>query len=144
MYDLEKSLTTAITMFLDVPSRYETNLQIIKQTEEELNDLEHEIELSKPKNARKGYELYKLQRELLQRRREAKDENMALEDMYKFCVDSGNGIKARMQQIHGTYRKVLNQQKVRTYTPKQRTDLTITDIPPKAVKVSEGRIKKTT
>lgn len=41
--------TTIVSIFQDVINNYERNLEIIKQAEEELMDLEHEIELSAPK-----------------------------------------------------------------------------------------------
>lgn len=42
--------STMITIFQDTIKNYEKNLEIIKQTEEELNDLYHEAELSNPKD----------------------------------------------------------------------------------------------
>ena len=42
--------TTIIDIFKDVMSNYERNLEVIKQTEDELNDINHEIELSSPKD----------------------------------------------------------------------------------------------
>ena len=66
---------TIIDIFKDVTIRYESNLQIIKQTEDEINDINHEIELSSPKDMYHGYLLYKTLRELRVRRRQAKDEN---------------------------------------------------------------------
>ena len=36
--------TTIINIFKDVATRYENNLEIIKQTEDEINDINHEIE----------------------------------------------------------------------------------------------------
>lgn len=51
--------TTIVSIFQDVINNYERNLEIIKQAEEELMDLEHEIELSAPKDMYKGYLVYK-------------------------------------------------------------------------------------
>ena len=65
--------STIVTIFQDVQKNYEYNLSVIKQTEDELNDLNHEIELSGPKDMYRGYLLYKNIRELRQKRREAKD-----------------------------------------------------------------------
>ena len=67
--------TVIIDIFKDVVNNYERNLEIIKQTEGELLDLEHEIELSEPKNARDGYKIYKELRDVRIRRRQAKNEN---------------------------------------------------------------------
>ena len=65
--------STIVTIFKDVVNNYETNLNIIKQTEEELNDLYHEAELSEPKDMYKGYLVYKAIRETRIRRRTAKE-----------------------------------------------------------------------
>ena len=51
--------STIITIYQDVIKAYERNLEVIKQTEDEINDLNHEIELSEPKDMYKGYLLYK-------------------------------------------------------------------------------------
>ena len=55
--------STIITIFQEVIKNYERDLEIIKETEEELNDLNHEIELSSPKDMYQGYLLYKAIRE---------------------------------------------------------------------------------
>lgn len=41
--------TAIIDIFKDVVTNYERNLEVIKQTEDELNDINHEIELSAQK-----------------------------------------------------------------------------------------------
>ena len=51
--------SSIVTIFKDVTEIYEKNAEIRKQAENELVDLEHEIELSNPKNARDGYKIYK-------------------------------------------------------------------------------------
>lgn len=123
--------TNIIDIFKDVVKRYQTNLEIIKQTEDELNDINHEIELSSPKDMYHGYLMYKTLRELRVRRRQAKDENDVLYEMYCY-ITSQNGIevKTKMQKLQGhavdTERKLNN----RSYCPRQRSDLTITDVSP--------------
>ena len=135
--------TTIIDIFKDVVTRYENNLDIIKQTEDEINDINHEIELSSPKDMYHGYLLYKTLRELRVRRRQAKDENEILSEMYCY-ITSQNGIevKTKMQKIHGhavdTERKLNN----RSYCPRQRSDLTITDVSPVSNKPFEQLMKE--
>lgn len=135
--------TTIIDIFKDVATRYENNLEIIKQTEDEINDINHEIELSSPKDMYHGYLLYKTLRELRVRRRQAKDENEILSEMYCY-ITSQNGIevKTKMQKIHGhavdTERKLNN----RSYCPRQRSDLTITDVSPVCNKPFEQLMKE--
>lgn len=117
-----------ITIFADVVKNYEHNLEIIRQAEEELNDLSHEIELSSPKDMYKGYLLYKEIRDVRVRRRTAKEENELLKDMYDYFVSqSGQTFKGKIQTIQGNSVKVRKAQEQRTYRPRQRDDLTITD-----------------
>lgn len=123
--------TNIIDIFKDVTIRYESNIEIIKQTEDEINDINHEIELSSPKDMYHGYLLYKTLRDLRVRRRQAKNENEILSEMY-FYITSQNGVevKKKMQKLQGhavdTQRKLNN----RSYCPRQRSDLTIMDVSP--------------
>ena len=135
--------TNIIDIFTDVVKRYQTNLEIITQTEDELNDINHEIELSSPKDMYHGYLMYKTLRELRVRRRQAKDENDVLHEMYCY-ITSQNGIevKTKMQKLQGhavdTERKLNN----RSYCPRQRSDLTITDVSPVCNKPFEQLMKE--
>lgn len=135
--------TNIINIFNDVEKRYESNLEIIKQTEDEINDINHEIELSSPKDMYHGYLLYKTLRDLRVKRRKAKDENDILYEMYCY-ITSQNGIevKTKMQKLQGhaveTERKLDN----RSYCPRQRSDLTITDVPPVSNKPFEQLMKE--
>lgn len=120
--------TAIIDIFKDVVSNYERNLEVIKQTEDELNDINHEIELSSPKDMYKGYIMYKTIRDLRLKRRCAKEENELLQEMYEYITSqSGKEFKSRMQKIQGHSVDVYKKQVNRTYTPRQRNDLTITD-----------------
>lgn len=120
--------TTIITIFKDVVEKYEYNLEVIKQSEDELNDLYHEIELSSPKDMYKGYLLYKEIREVRIRRRNAKEQNELLKDMYEYFVgQNAQGFKSKVQSIQGGAVKIQNAQEHRTYQPRQRSDLTITN-----------------
>ena len=120
--------TTIVTIFQDVIKNYERNLDIIKQTEDELNDIMHEIELSEPKNAYQGYLLYKEIRDLRIKRRTAKEEVELLKDMYEYLKSqSGQAFKTKIQSIQGNSAKLRTTQESRTYQPRQRDDLTITN-----------------
>ena len=120
--------STIVTIFKDVVERYEDNIEIIKRAEEELNDLSHEIELSSPKDMYKGYLVYKEIREVRIRRRTAKEENELLKDMYDYFISqNGQVFKNKIQSIQGNSMKIRNSQEQRTYKPRQRDDLTITD-----------------
>ena len=134
--------TVIIDIFKDVVNNYERNLEIIKQTEGELLDLEHEIELSEPKNARDGYKIYKELRDVRISRRQAKNENELLKEMYEYITSqSGQEFKSRMQKIQGHSINVCNKQDNRVYSPRQRNDLTITNETACAVKPFEELLR---
>lgn len=120
--------STMITIFQDVVKNYEQAQETIKRTEEELNDLYHEAEFASPKDMYKGYLVYKNIRELRLKRREAKEQVELLKDMYDFVKSqSGINFKSSMQKIQGNAVKIRAAQEKRTYAPRQRNDLTITD-----------------
>lgn len=120
--------TAIIDIFKDVVTNYERNLEVIKQTEDELNDINHEIELSSPKDMYKGYIMYKTIRDLRLKRRCAKEENELLQEMYEYITSqSGKEFKSKMQKIQCHSVDVHKKQVNRTYKPRQRNDLTITD-----------------
>ena len=120
--------STIVTIYQDVIKNYERNLEIIKETEEELNDLYHEAELSEPKDMYKGYLVYKAIRDTRIRRRTAKEENELLSDMYDYLKSPvGQSFKSKIQSIQGNAMKLRATQESRTYQPRQRNDLTITD-----------------
>ena len=121
--------STMVTIYKDVIENYERNIEDIRRIEEELNDLNHEAELSEPKNMYQGYLLYKAIRDLRIERRRAKEENELLKDMYEyFKSQQGQAFKSKIQQIQGNAAKLRGVQERRTYTPRQRDDLTCTDV----------------
>ena len=79
MENIVKEYSTSILdIFKEVVTRYESNEAIISQTEDELNDLYHEVELSAPKDMYHGYLIYKEIREVRLKRRAAIEENELL------------------------------------------------------------------
>ena len=89
--------SSIVTMFKEVVKTYEMNLDIIKQAEEELNDLYHECELASPKDMYRGYLLYAAIRDTRIRRRNAKEENEMLKDMYEFFQSQqGQAFKSKI------------------------------------------------
>lgn len=91
-------------------------------------DLEHEIELSAPKDMYKGYLVYKEVRDVRIKRRKAKEENELLKDMYDYLKSQqGQSFKNKIQSIQGASVKLRDAQEHRTYIPRQRSDLTITN-----------------
>ena len=120
--------TTIVSIYQNVIKNYESNIEIIKQTEEELNDLFHEAELSKPKDLYHGYLIYKSIRDARIRRRTAKEENELMKDMYEYLMSqNGQAFKNKIQSIQSNSVKLRSIQESRTYRPRQRSDLTIAD-----------------
>ena len=120
--------STFIQIANDVVKRYESNEDIIKQTQEELTDVEHEIELSKDQDMYHGWLLYRQIKDLRNKRRQAKDENALLKDMYEYIKSQqGQTFKSKIQSIQSSSAKVYDAQSKRTYQPRQRNDLTITE-----------------
>lgn len=117
---------TIVTVYQSVVDSYEKNKEIIKNTEEELNDLNHEIEFGKSRDMYQGYLLYKQIKELRLQRRRAKEENELLEELYNFLTgQQAQQFKNKIQQIQGNSVKIREMQERRTYRPRQRDDLTI-------------------
>lgn len=134
--------STIVSIFTDVTKAYERNLEIIKQTEDELNDLNHEIELSEPKNAAQGYKLYKEIRELRIKRRTAKEEAELLKDLHEYLTSQqGQAFKSKIQSIQGNSVRLRTTQEQRTYQPRQRNDLTISNVHSSANKPFEEMLR---
>ena len=120
--------STIITIYQNVIQNYERDLDDIKRIEGELNDIMHEIELTNSKDMYHGYLLYKQIRELRIERRRCKEEVELLKDTYDyFKSQQGQAFKNKIQQLQGGAAKLREAQEHRTYTPRQRNDLTCTD-----------------
>ena len=116
-----------VSIHQDVKKSFERNVEIIKNAEDELNDLYHEAEFANPKDMYKGYLIYKAIREARIRRRIAKEENELMKDMYDYLMSpAGQAFKTKIQSIQGASVKLRKVQESRTYQPRQRNDLTIT------------------
>ena len=120
--------STIITIYQNVIQNYERDIDDIKRIEGELNDIMHEIELTNSKDMYHGYLLYKQIRELRIERRRCKEEVELLKDTYDyFKSQQGQAFKNKIQQLQGGAAKLREAQEHRTYTPRQRNDLTCTD-----------------
>lgn len=135
--------STMVTIISNVIKNYERNKDDIKRIEEELNDINHEIELSAPKDLYKGWLMYKSIRELRIERRRLKEENELLKDTYDyFKSQQGQAFKNKIQQLQGGAAKLREAQEHRTYTPRQRNDLTCTEQTSTAHKPFEEMLKE--
>lgn len=112
-----------------VTKQYELNQDIIRKCEGEIQDLLHEIEIGNSKNAYEGYLLYKELREIRIARRNAKDENEQLNELYNYLKSHLN-LKQSLQYIQSKCQKKANMQENRTYKPRVRKDLTISEEKP--------------
>lgn len=135
--------STMVTIATDVIKNYERNEDSIKRIEGELNDINHEIELSAPKDLYRGWLLYKNIRDLRIERRRYKEENELMKDMYEyFKGQQGQAFKTKIQQIQGNAAKLREIQERRTYKPRQRNDLTCTGETSTAHKPFEEMLKE--
>ena len=118
--------STMITIFDQTIKGYEGAKDTIKNTEAQLQDIQHEIEISKPKDMYSGYLMYQKIRELRIQRREAKEEVELLQELYDYLTgQQAQQFKQTMQKIQGHSAKLRTQQENRTYSPRERKDLTI-------------------
>ena len=137
---VDEYTSTIMRIYDSVASAYRTNEAVLEEVNGEINDLLHEIELGKPKNARDGYAVYKELREARQRRRKAKDENELLNELHTY-LQSQAAFKNRITQIQGNARKLYTKQQGRVYTPRKRDDMTISGHVEPEVKSFESMIQ---
>ena len=135
--------STIITIYQNVIQNYERDIDDIRRIEGELNDIMHEIELTNSKDMYHGYLLYKQIRELRIERRRCKEEVELLKDTYDyFNSQQGQAFKNKIQQLQGGAAKLREVQEHRTYTPRQRNDLTCTDQTSTAHRPFEDMLKE--
>ena len=123
---IENYSTTIVTIYQNVLKDYERDLERIEEIQGELQDIMHEIELSSPKDMYNGWLLYKRIRELRIERRRCKEQTELMKEAYDFFKSQqGQSFKNKMQQLQSNAAKLRKTQESRTYTPRQRNDLTI-------------------
>lgn len=123
---IENYSTTMVTIYQNVIKDYERDLERIKEIEDELQDIFHEVELSPSKNMYAGYLFYKRIRELRIERRRCKEQTEIMKETYEFFKSQqGQSFKTKIQQLQGNAKKLRDVQEKRTYKPRQRDDLTI-------------------
>lgn len=124
---VENYSTTIVSVYNSVIKAYERDVERIDEIHGELQDIEHEIELSPNKNMYEGYLLYKQIKDLRMERRRCKEEVEILKDIYEFFTSQvGKEFKNKIQRIQGDAAKLREVQERRVYTPRQRNDLTCT------------------
>lgn len=140
---IENYATTLVTIYQNVVKDYERGLERIEEIQGELQDIFHEIEVSPNKNMYDGYLLYKRIKELRVERRKCKEETELMKDTYEyFKSQQGQAFKGKMQQLQGNAAKLRKTQESRTYTPRQRNDLTIENMTSSEQASFEDMMKK--
>lgn len=105
--------------FKYVVETYEGNIDTIRKLEAETQDLLHEIELTKRKNASEGYYMYDELRRVREKRRELKDENESLEEMYQL-YKCNEPFTNKLKKIQKNVDRIKERQTKRCYTPRVR------------------------
>ena len=123
----ERNIDAILSILTDVQQRYRLNEDIYKEANDEIQDILHDIELSKPKNARDGYACYKALREARIRRRQAKEENEVLKGLYDF-TQTQNTLASKLAQIKGDSRKIVAKQQNQVYSARVPNNPAIPDI----------------
>lgn len=112
-------------MFLDLLNTIETDwssiIAEINQTQDEQNDLLHEIELA-PFNSYEGYILSTKMREVRQRRRGLKDLREIILPLKEF-LDRNQKMKIDLFKVLTNMQRIEEKQSMRTYYPRVRTDI---------------------
>jgi hypothetical protein len=116
MYDVEKHVQSAISMFNEIPKRYEANVARITYCESARLDILHKLRDDKL-NAIQMTEMTKLLKMNEKDRKLAKDENLLIKELYELCTNNPS-IKSKLQNILGNSRNILKMLQNRTYTPR--------------------------
>ncbi|MGE4272077.1 MAG: hypothetical protein AB7E31_04305 [Desulfitobacterium sp.] len=95
----------------------------LKLVEQEIQDLLHEIELTRF-DVQRGYKLCKALQDARQRRRRLKEKMEILRNLKDF-VDSNRQLKISLYKILSAMEKVEENQGNRMYTPRVRDDITL-------------------
>lgn len=131
----EEYVCTLIDIIIDIKESCDFNFKQINKLDKELQDLLHEIELSKFSTNR-GSDLAKEIQNIRSKRRKLKDENETLNYLYEYfvyehCVDGISCNKpfgqllSELGEIKNKINKKQKELDNRVYIPKVRKDLTI-------------------
>jgi hypothetical protein len=125
---IAKEYVITITKILqDIGKTYEYNYDLVNQKDKETQDLLHELELGKL-DYKRGNKLAKQLKRVRQERRQAMDENSTLKILYDYFKDKP--LLKDTQKLHQAIVKEEDKLKSRTYQPRVREDMTITDKKP--------------
>ncbi|RKJ72183.1 hypothetical protein D7X33_21735 [Butyricicoccus sp. 1XD8-22] len=122
VHDLNNLLKRTNEYLNAVPNRIQKLKDEVQRYNDEVLDIQHYIELSGRKNASAGYKLYAELQEVLQKRREVKDELDYLETIEKRMKNTFKHNNGLYQIVEGIQHKSEVMQ-TRSYNPRIRTDL---------------------
>ncbi|GAB6172010.1 hypothetical protein JCM15765_14880 [Paradesulfitobacterium aromaticivorans] len=115
--------------FLDtlntIEKDWDTWVDDLKTCEQEIQDLLHEIELTKF-DACRGYQLCKQLQQVRQRRRKLKDQ-MEINSHLRDFIDCNKQLKISLFKVLSSMKKTEEYQSQRIYTPRVRTDLSLAE-----------------
>lgn len=122
----EQHINNLIEMYHDIKTTYEYNLKNLTDLDMELQDLQHEIELS-TFTASAGYKLAKELKKVRQERRKVKDENDTMKFLYDYLIVNANykTMPNDFNRVRNEIKKENEKKNNRFYIPRIRTDMTI-------------------
>lgn len=122
VHDFKKLLQKTNEYLHTVPKRIQQLKAEVQRYNDEVNDIQHHIELSNRKNASAGYKIYAELQEVLLKRREVKDELEYLEAIEKRMKNTFKHQEGLIPIVEGIQHKdeMMN---TRTYRPRVRNDL---------------------
>lgn len=101
-------LKAFLSFLRQVKPRYEDNFHLVGEADYKTQDILHEIEMSRDKDIRNGYDAYKLLREVRRDRRVCKNENELLRPVITFLeknptlIDDLERLQSHCQQLKET------------------------------------------
>lgn len=110
----EETLRKFIADIRGMVSRYEGNRSRIAEIEQEINDLEHYMEIASYKTVPNGYRLYRKLAELRRERRACKSECDLLQPIYEYF--HATEVLNRLSLVQGECAKAKGAIDARTYT----------------------------
>lgn len=108
-----------------VESDWGSWVEDLNMVEQEIQDLLHEIELTRF-DVQRGYKLSKALQEARQRRRKLKEKMEVLRVLKEF-VDNNKQMKINLYKTLNSMQKTEENQGRRMYTPRVRDDITLAD-----------------
>lgn len=137
MRSVEELVNSLHCIFTELPKHYEANENEITELDKEQQDLLHIIELTRF-DAYKGFKYAKEIQRLRERRRELKDENELLINLYNFANDNKK-LSNSVNTVKHKYKQTIQVQANRSYKFRVREEFG--GILPTKVKETETHVE---